>query len=241
MKGNFLLSAHGASAEPDIFADKSALVLEWLLMEGFGKGAFSLREVALETQVSLGLVQRIFETLVREGHLSTVGVRTAKRFKLSRPERLLQSWLDHYSIVKKCKMWTYRTALVDLDEARRVVGGPQLRNGVALALHSSADEQGVKNTNLATLELYLLEEKARPGLERKLKLDPQERGYEVLLIKPYYKGMLSKSAGKQGARLQCSPPLLTFLDLYHFPLRGREQAEFMANRIPELKRIYKRG
>jgi hypothetical protein len=29
------------------------------------------------------------------------------------------------------------------------------------------------------------------------------------------------------------------LDLYHFPLRGQEQAEFMAERVHELKRIYK--
>jgi hypothetical protein len=41
--------------------------------------------------------------------------------------------------------------------------------------------------------------------------------------------------------MRISPPLLTFLDLYHFPLRGQEQAEFMAQRIPELKRIYKNG
>jgi hypothetical protein len=38
-----------------------------------------------------------------------------------------------------------------------------------------------------------------------------------------------------------SSSLLTFLDLYHFPLRGEEQAEFMAERISELKRIYTSG
>ena len=41
--------------------------------------------------------------------------------------------------------------------------------------------------------------------------------------------------------LMIAPPILTFLDLFHFPLRGQEQAEFMAERIPELKRIYKNG
>lgn len=37
-----------------------------------------------------------------------------------------------------------------------------------------------------------------------------------------------------------SPFLLTFLDLYHFPLRGQEQAEFLAERMATLKRIYKK-
>jgi hypothetical protein len=41
--------------------------------------------------------------------------------------------------------------------------------------------------------------------------------------------------------IKICPSLLSFLDLYHFPLRGQEQAEFMAERISELKRIYKKG
>jgi hypothetical protein len=35
------------------------------------------------------------------------------------------------------------------------------------------------------------------------------------------------------------PLLLAFLDLYHFPLRGQEQAEFIAQRAPEIKCICK--
>ncbi|WP_171005716.1 hypothetical protein [Candidatus Rhabdochlamydia sp. T3358] len=30
--------------------------------------------------------------------------------------------------------------------------------------------------------------------------------------------------------IKICPALLTFLDLYHFPLRGQEQAEFMTER-----------
>ena len=59
-----------------------------------------------------------------------------------------------------------------------------------------------------------------------------------MLIEPYYK-MLIKQNGKDGKEMGICPTLLTFLDLYHFPLHGQEQAEFMAERIPELKRIYK--
>ena len=61
--------------------------------------------------------------------------------------------------------------------------------------------------------------------------------YDVLLITPYYKSVSNDR--KQGtkllpsAKLQASPShffyspsLLTYLDLFHFPLRGREQADF---------------
>ena len=76
------------------------------------------------------------------------------------------------------------------------------------------------------------------ALESAFQLEPQERGYEVLLIEPYYK-MLIKQNRKDGKEIGVCPLLLAFLDLYHFPLRGQEQAEFIAQRAPELKRIYK--
>lgn len=256
MEGNFLVNSRGSLVEPDIYADKSALVLEWLLLKGVGREDFSLREVAAEKAVSVGLVQRVLEALVREGELVTSGVRTAKKFKVKKPERLLRNWLERYSIIKKCKMWTYRTGLSGRDEALDILMKGPVSRGVSLALHSAAKFHEVKNTNLNTLELYLTDLDSKTWLERKLRLEPQERGYEVLLIKPYYKSMLSiqtdtqnegaklltsKQLAISGAHLFYSPVLLTFLDLYHFPLRGREQAEFMAERIPELKRICKKG
>lgn len=105
---------------------------------------------------------------------------------------------------------------------------------------TAAEAHGCKNTNLNTLELYLLDPLVRPQLEKKLLLEPQEKGYEVLLIEPYYKSLLI-AAYSSSQDISASPPILTFLDLYHFPLRGQEQAEFMEGRIPELKRIYKSG
>jgi hypothetical protein len=109
---------------------------------------------------------------------------------------------------------------------------------VILALHSAAEALGLKNSNLEGLELYVLNPSIRAKLENALQLEPQERGYEVLLIEPYYK-MLLKQNRKDGKEIGICPLLLTFLDLYHFPLRGQEQAEFIAQRAPELKRIYK--
>jgi len=109
---------------------------------------------------------------------------------------------------------------------------------VILALHSAVEALGLKNTNLQGLELYILDPSVRPKLEAALQLEPQERGYEVLLIEPYYK-MLLKQNGKDGKEIGICPLFLTFLDLYHFPLRGQEQAEFIAQRAPEFKWIYK--
>lgn len=108
-----------------------------------------------------------------------------------------------------------------------------------MVLHSSAEAHGYRNNNLEGMELYILDPSIRPKLESALQLEPQERGYEVLLIEPYYK-MLLKQNKEDGKEIGICPLLLAFLDLYHFPLRGREQAEFIAQRAPEIKRIYKK-
>lgn len=238
MKGRFLVSSNEDPAEGNVYADKSSLVLDWLLREGLSKQNFSLREVAKEAGVSLGLVQRVFNILVLKGLLQVEGVRTSKRFSFNKPKELLESWLEHYSVVKKCKIRTYRSALSGKLEWFKALKRSGLGSDVILALHSAAEALGLKNTNLEGLELYVLDPSIREKVESVLQLEPQERGYEILLIEPYYKMMLKQNR-KDGKEIGICPLLLVFLDLYYFPLRGQEQAEFIAQRAPELKRIYK--
>jgi len=238
MKGRFLISSNEDPAEGNVYADKSSLVLDWLLRIGLSKKKISLREVVKEVGVSLGLVQRVFNILVLKGLLQVEGVRTSKRFSFNKPKELLESWLEHYSIVKKCKIRTYASALSGKSEWFKALKKSGLDQSVILALHSAAEAHGYKNTNLEGLELYVLDSTIRAKLENALQLEPQERGYEILLIEPYYK-MLIKQNKKDSKEIGVCPLLLTFLDLYHFPLRGQEQAEFIAQRAPEMKRIYK--
>jgi hypothetical protein len=240
MKGQFLVSSNETPAESNIYADKSSLILDWLLRIGIDKEEFSLREVAKDLRISPGLVQRVFGVLISKGFLQTEGVRTAKTFFFKKPSLLLKSWIEHYSIIKKCKMLTYASGLQGKEELLETLKKSTLCHKVALALHSAAEAHECKNTNLHTLELYMLDPTIKPKLEKTLQLEPQERGYEVLIIEPYYKSLLTSSLVSCKGMPTCSP-LLTFLDLYHFPLRGLEQAEFMAERIPELNRIYKNG
>lgn len=221
--------------EPSIYFDKSALVLDWLLNEGLKSKLFSIREVARDCNVSLGQVHKVFKVLVMHGYLGQEGVRTSKRFYVKRADLILNNWLEKYSIVQKCKMWSFRSALQGREELLTVLKKSKLDNAVALALHSAAESLGLSNTNLNTLELYVLKPQIIKKLIKVLQLEPQEKGYEVLLIEPYYKSFLKARESKSAS------VVLTFLDLYHFPLRGREQAEYMLKRDPHLKSIMHKG
>ena len=74
MKGRFLMKFNERPIEGNIFADRSALILEWLLRVGLDKEEFSIREVAQDIDVSIGLVQRVFSLLVIVGLLKTEGM-----------------------------------------------------------------------------------------------------------------------------------------------------------------------
>lgn len=153
MKGRFLVISNEDPAEGNVYADKSSLVLDWLLREGLSKENFSLREVVKEAGVSLGLVQRVFSILVLKGLLQVEGVRTAKRFSFDKPKELLESWLEHYSVVKKCKIRTYRSALSGRSAWFKALKKAGFDQSVILALHSAAEAYGCKNTNLEGLEI----------------------------------------------------------------------------------------
>jgi ribosome-binding protein aMBF1 (putative translation factor) len=72
MRGRFLVSSNKDRAKGNFYADKSSLVLNWLLQEGLSIESFSLREVAEETEVSQrkNALQQTFGQIVRERRLS---------------------------------------------------------------------------------------------------------------------------------------------------------------------------
>jgi hypothetical protein len=236
MQGKFLLKpTNSGKVEADIFSDKSALVLVWMLTEAITQSEFSLRSAAKLSGVSLGQVQKVFANLVRRGILLTKGERTAKRFILKKPQKLLADWEAHYSAIKKVRMRPYRTSLAGRQAVLKILEQSSLKKFLVLGLHSAAKASGLNNTNLETVEFYLLDPKKRPELERLLELEPQERGYDVLIMEPYYKKLLAQAQVQKG--LANSPEIITYLDLAHYPLRGREQADHLKQNSPALKKI----
>lgn len=231
---------NSSNVEINVYADKSASILEWLLVKGIGRKSFSLSEVMRDIGVSIGLIQKVFNQLVFNGFLTTEGFGTSKKFMLSKPKSLMTSWTQSYDLTKKCRIWNYSSAYRGRKELFDVLKNSGLKDQVVVALHSSSDLYKCSTSNLETLELYIPEIKMKSQIEKALCLEPLNRGYEVLLIEPYYKHMV-RSCLESDQKLHQTRPILTYLDLFHFPLRGIEQAEYMAENMPEIKRIFSKG
>jgi hypothetical protein len=150
-----LLFTNASNTEINVFADKSASILEWLLVKGIEKRSFSLSEVMRDLGVSIGLVQKVFNQLVLYGYLKTTGSRTSKKFILSKPKSLLISWTESYNLMKKCKTWTYSSPYRCRKKMFEILKDSDLAEQVIVALHSSSDLFKCSHSNLETLELYI--------------------------------------------------------------------------------------
>lgn len=236
MKNSFVIDRKTKNDPlPNIFANRSALVLHELLSKPDLE--FRVRELARKLGLSHGLVQRVANQLVRTGIVETEGVRTAKHYAVAKPGQLLSRWFDSYSILEKCKTFTYSSGYSSTEIEKRLEERKKQKDcQVALALHSAARVYKCRFTNLQTVEMYCSSEKARTELERLLRLEPRERGYEVLIIAPYYSSIVERRSAPING-ICVTSPLLTLLDLYHFPLRGKEQAEHLLRKNPALRHL----
>ena len=106
------------------------------------------------------------------------------------------------------------------------------------ALHTASSEIfHSKSTNLNRQEFYLLDWRQLPKIISQLGLQELDRGYEVLLIKPYYSSLLQKINDEPDNKIwKNAYAILTVLDLCHFPVRGIEQAETLFRKV-ELKNL----
>jgi hypothetical protein len=99
--------------------------------------------------------------------------------------------------------------------------------GLVPALHlACADLFNVRSTNLKLKEFYLPEWDQLSKLVLKFDLQEMDRGYELFLIKPYYSALFEKMRLEPKNKIwKDAFMILTFLDLFNFPIRGIEQAE----------------
>jgi hypothetical protein len=231
-KSSILPTKH-TDIEIDIFSNKSSMILFWLLIQHkrAKTSGFSINELSRQTSLSLGLVHKVVKQLEYNGIIVSKGFRTSKVFYLKSSNQLLIEWVKHYSLIKKTKTlgFAYGDAISSVDEKKY---------GLIPALHLASEKlYGSKGTNLKTREYYLSDWTIVPKLVEKFALQEMDRGYELLLIKPYYSALIEKVTVNSSVTWEHSYALLTVLDLCHFPIRGVEQAERLYRKLPYLNSI----
>ena len=183
---------------------------------------WKLRDLAQEAEVSLGLAHRVAQRLLGETFLEK-----EERFLVLRdPPGLLDAWREAYRYLINEIRTYHAAARTPQHLIRRIAEAGSRTNGrYALTLHAGASLVA-PFVRFNDVHIYT-EEPAETWVEA-LDLREVEFGGNFSLLAPYDAGVFYAAHEVDGAVVVGDVQL--YLDLYHYPARGREQADFLRER-----------
>jgi hypothetical protein len=180
-------------------------------------------DLAKKAGVSLGQVYKVVNKLVLEGFIE----KRRGAITLSKPSELLDAWAEIYRFEDQ-SITGYYCPLKDqksIFNALREV--PPEKYALTLGAAASLVAPFVRST-----DVYLYVKEDSDKMIKALKLKAVEFGGNVHLVVPIDDGVLFDTQQVEGLNLVSNIQL--YLDLYNYPMRGREQAEHLRNQVMEV-------
>jgi len=184
-----------------------------------------VRSIAEEVSLSPGYVSKVVQELERRGYVA----RQEDGLALRHGQDLLQDWVGAY---RKRSVET-RSYFVAAPSANAVMD--MMKQSLRLARHDYAltTQAGasliVPHAEFDTVDVYVRDSLMVEAMARDLDAREVQRGANLRISLPYYR--ISAFFDRQEAEgLSLVSDLQLYLDLYDYPLRGREQAERLFER-----------
>ncbi len=202
------------------FSDKASLILRTML-EHKNK-AWGTRELAQSVALDPGFVSRIAREMESRAYI----VRSDSKLLLQNRERILEDWVHEYDYRKNRERRYFCLA----QSPQEILGKISSLNipkeiGYALGLHAGANlvaPHAVYNE----VHIYVRNEEALNYCVKHLRLEAVDRGANLVFLMPYY-GHSVFFSKQLVSNLWTVSDIQLYLDLYNFPVRGREQAEYL--------------
>lgn len=209
-----------------IFSDKATLVMRAMLSKGDQK--WVARDFESRSDVGRARAAAVLSILRKKGFLGGIRSGRLAHSVLQNREGLLEEWLKSYSFELNKTALYYAPQEDVLPRLKDFFKSSKLEKGYALTLHTGANL--ITNyVNTSAVYCYLRSEKFNEvslDLRQALGLKELKTGGNFYLIKPYYKhGVFFNDQVIKG--YQVVSDLQLYLDLYNFPQRGREHAEYL--------------
>jgi len=207
--------------QKQLFSPIATRIIRTLLLEPDDE--WTIKSLSEKTKVSLGYTHRVIEKLTNELFLER-----NKDYKLTLKDksRLLDTWRNAYSFENNSikSFYTFEknkdAIFKKIEESANLIGSRS-----ALTLHSGASFVApfVRYT-----DIHMYVESKIDQWIKKLDLRPAESGANIYLITPYDEGVFQGLQTINGKKVVSNIQL--YLDLYNYPKRGREQADFLRER-----------
>jgi hypothetical protein len=215
----------------DLFSDKASLVLRVLMKARVPLGVRQIAEIASsqneDIQLTAGYASKVVAELERRGY---AGKREGK-IVLRRAEELLNDWIVSYRGRKRPSAHSY------FLPAR---GVESLLPGVALSFDAAgveyvfAGHAGAsmvdRYADFDAIDLYVRDMEGAGEALARLGARAVERGGNVNISRPYYRVSAFFDDQVPKGQMRVASDIQLYLDLYDYPVRGREQAEHLYER-----------
>ena len=203
-----------------LYSPLSSRIVRMLLLDP-GR-SWSLTELSKALDVSLGYVHKVAKALENHGY----ALRDNNyRLKVNRPGSLLDDWAARYDFVQGNKLHSFYTFERDVETFITELGSVSEEKGLryALTLHAGAFKVApyVRFTDIH----FYVDPKDISSWRDALDLRPVERGGAVFMVEPFDKGVFQGLQSVDSTKVVSNVQL--YVDLYNYPARGKEQAEFL--------------
>jgi len=196
-----------------------------VLLENSSIERWLISDLAKEAGVSLGYTSDVLSALSAQGYIEK---KKRKGIQLKEKSALLDRWASAYSFSQN-NIFSLYTLEKDFSAVFKKITGlsEALKLKSALTLHSAASLAAPYVARFSDIYLYV--ESDITLWKKKLDLRDVERGANFYLISPYDEGVFYGLRRVKGIPIIGNIQL--YLDLFKYPARGKEQAEYVRQKL----------
>jgi len=211
------------------FSDKASLILRSILKDA--EHLWGIREMAEATGLNPGYVSRIAEELEKRNYI----VRAKNKLRLRSPEGILDDWVRAYNF-KKNKSVKYFCMTKSSSDILAKLSKIEIPGDIGYALSVQAGASLISPYSVfKEVHVYVRNQKDAEYFKKQLKLSSADQGANLVMMLPYYKNSVFFDS-RIVKNLWVVSNIQLYLDLYEYPIRGREQAEHLFDK--ELKELF---
>ncbi len=217
----------------NIFYDKSTLILRKMFSNQDKK--WVVRDFTGSKGVSIGLAQKVLKTLDEIGCVERKKHGPGSYCVLSNADLLLEEWVKEYK-------FHYNRVYSFYSEDKKIlnkIGKFFPKDKYALTLHGGANFH-TSFVNIKDVFMYLDSEYLEDKLSEivcNFKLKKLLKGGNIHFIKPVYRNSVFVGMERHKG-YSVVAPLQLYLDLYNYPQRGKEHAEYLKNMLATENKFY---
>jgi hypothetical protein len=202
------------------FSDKASLILRELLKHP--KRQWGIRELAEKIGLDPGYASRMAKSLSEYGYVS----RTGGKLKIRSPKEILDDWVRAYDL-KRNELHRYFVLAPDVKSILKRLRKIDIPRKIEYALSVQAGAGLVApHAVYKEVHMYVGDGEGIEFFKKELDLKNADQGANLVLMMPYYKHSVFYDS-REVEDLRVVSDIQLYLDLYRYPVRGREKAEHL--------------